>query len=192
MNQPIIKACTRCGLELPLERFSTDRSRADGLSKWCKKCVSENSRKHYQANREKTLARQAAQRAADPEHFSEISRASQAKNRERHNAYNRQRYQAKRVEILAKNRWIHMARKFGITPDSFAAILNGQGGVCAICGRADEVRWSVDHDHSCCPGKVTCGKCIRGILCHQCNAGIGFLRDDPNLCERAASYLHGK
>jgi len=188
MTQPIVKTCTRCILELPLERFSTDRSRADGLSKWCKGCVSENSRKHYEKNREKTLARQAEQRVEDPERFQEIARASRTKNRERHNAYNRQRYQAKRVEILAKNRWSHLARKFGITAESFAAILKGQGGGCAICG-VKEAAWNVDHDHACCPTTRTCGKCIRGILCRGCNFGLGNFRDDPELLKIAIRYL---
>lgn len=191
MTQPIVKMCTRCSLELPLGRFSADRSRADGLSKWCKACVSENNHKNYEKNREKVLARQAEQRAADPEHFSEISRTSRAKNRERHNAYNRQRYQTKRVEILAKNRWQHMARKFGITAESFATLLEGQGGGCAICG-AEEAAWHVDHDHTCCPSTRTCGKCVRGILCRGCNIGLGNFRDDLELLKRAISYLQGQ
>jgi hypothetical protein len=28
----------------------------------------------------------------------------------------------------------------------------------------------VDHDHACCQKKNrSCGKCIRGLLCHTCN-----------------------
>lgn len=194
MIQPIPKTCTRCGLELPLGRFSADRTRVDGLSKWCKGCVSENSRKHYEANREKILTATAQRRTADPEHFKAIARASEVRNDpdgERKKARSRKRYEAKREEILAKNRWQHMARKFGITAESFAAILADQGGGCAICG-AEETAWHVDHDHACCPTTRTCGKCVRGILCRGCNIGLGNFRDDPELLKRAISYLQGQ
>ena len=62
-----------------------------------------------------------------------------------------------------------------LLPDDFAALLRFQGGVCAICYvptayiGADQFAWSVDHDHECCPGKRSCGLCVRGLLCGTCN-----------------------
>lgn len=52
---------------------------------------------------------------------------------------------------------------------------------CVICGNPATV---VDHDHS--TGHV------RGALCRNCNAGLGFFRDDPTLLELAALYVQGK
>lgn len=52
---------------------------------------------------------------------------------------------------------------------------------CVICGEPATV---VDHDHR--TGH------IRGALCHPCNTGLGFFRDDPTLLELAALYLQGK
>jgi len=54
---------------------------------------------------------------------------------------------------------------------------------CAICGhrRASARDICIDHDHS--TGK------FRGYLCHKCNRGIGFLKDDPLLVLKAADYL---
>lgn len=71
---------------------------------------------------------------------------------------------------------------------------------CAIC-HADLVtpirgtdgkyraRLVVDHDHACCPGPTSCGRCIRGLLCLDCNLMIGQGRDDPETLEAGAAYL---
>lgn len=186
--------CTRCGLDVPLDGFHHDRTRVDGFSKWCKRCVSENSRKHYQANRESIRARAAEQRSQNPEHFREISRASLARTDptgEKKRAYNRARYGAKREEILAKAKVRHRLVKYGVTAEQFDALLRSQRGACAIC-RVESEDWHIDHDHSCCPTIRTCGKCIRGVLCRACNMGLGIFKDDAAILESAISYLRGK
>ena len=59
---------------------------------------------------------------------------------------------------------------------------------CEICGATDK-RMVVDHDHNHCPGVYGCKECIRGGLCHTCNSGIGFLKDDVELIAKALSFL---
>lgn len=58
---------------------------------------------------------------------------------------------------------------------------------CMICGRGRPL--VIDHDHGCCPGNLSCGRCVRGMLCMHCNIGIGNLGDDPDRLEAAARYL---
>lgn len=58
---------------------------------------------------------------------------------------------------------------------------------CMLCGSTDGL--CIDHDHSCCSGSKSCGKCVRGVLCRSCNTGIGFLQDDVDLIKRAINYL---
>jgi hypothetical protein len=60
--------------------------------------------------------------------------------------------------------------------------LNLQFDRCPICWKPDPEH--VDHDHK--TGKV------RGILCFNCNGGLGQFRDDPAALRRAAEYLEGQ
>ena len=85
----------------------------------------------------------------------------------------------------------HRLINYGITVAEYDAMLANQGGGCAICGEqcSSGRKLAVDHNHACCPGDRTCGKCIRGLLCGSCNQGIGKLRDSPRLLIAAASYL---
>jgi hypothetical protein len=83
---------------------------------------------------------------------------------------------------------------YGLTPEAYDALLKSQGGCCAICGSPDprnggQLRWAVDHDHACCAGKKTCGRCVRALLCHPCNQGLGLFGDDPVRLRAAAAYL---
>ena len=64
-----------------------------------------------------------------------------------------------------------------------------QGGVCAICKKPEKSKWNteqpmllaVDHDHE--TGRV------RGLLCNNCNTGLGKFMDDPDLLSSAIEYL---
>lgn len=67
--------------------------------------------------------------------------------------------------------------------------LEKQGGVCAVCQQTSKQRFSVDHDHTCCPGRASCGLCVRGLLCSDCNLGLGKFEDSIALLSRAIVYL---
>jgi hypothetical protein len=72
----------------------------------------------------------------------------------------------------------HLYSKYGISQGDFEHMLSEQGGVCGICGEKPERSFAVDHDHSCCPGKKTCGSCVRGLLCTPCNTRLGVLENE--------------
>lgn len=91
-----------------------------------------------------------------------------------------------RKAYASKNaRETHLIRKYCLTLHDFNRMLEEQGGVCAICKEPSDT-WDVDHDHA--TGQV------RAILCHGCNAGIGFLKDSARVASAASEYLtkHGK
>jgi predicted nucleic acid-binding Zn ribbon protein len=73
---------------------------------------------------------------------------------------------------------------YGITPAEYVALLESQGGRCAVC-RTDvpggKGGWHVDHDHA--TGRV------RGVLCNNCNQGLGRFMDDPTRLRAALGYL---
>ena len=87
-------------------------------------------------------------------------------------------------------------KRHGMTYADYTARLEGQGGVCAICGKPETMlnvwgkpaRLAIDHDHACCPG-TSCGECVRGLLCRACNMAIGLLNDDLSLLASAYDYL---
>lgn len=90
------------------------------------------------------------------------------------------------------DRWKKLLRKYGITETTYMELLERQGGGCAVCDAlppGDELL-HVDHDHACCPGIITCGNCIRGLLCMLCNLAVGYLRDSAEYADRMALYLH--
>lgn len=85
-------------------------------------------------------------------------------------------------------------RTFGISRERYRQLLADQGGVCAICRELCSTKrdLAVDHDHGCCPGSKSCGGCIRGLLCGNCNLGIGQLKEDIGRLTSAIAYLTSK
>ena len=82
---------------------------------------------------------------------------------------------------------------YGMSPEDRAELLAKQDGCCYLCSEPlnlDKPRKiHVDHDHSCCRGVRSCGKCVRGLACEPCNKGIGSFGDDPERMRRAAGRL---
>jgi hypothetical protein len=81
---------------------------------------------------------------------------------------------------------------FGIPADLYWALYEFQGGKCAIlkCRATGKTKaLAVDHDHKCCPGRTSCGKCVRGLLCGPHNEQFGRNGDDPSVFRDMADYL---
>ncbi len=72
---------------------------------------------------------------------------------------------------------------FGLTVEQYDEMLDQQKGVCKICGRpcSSGRRLAVDHCHE--TGK------IRGLLCGNCNKGIGNFQDSVPVLRSAIEYL---
>lgn len=89
---------------------------------------------------------------------------------------------ARKARYYRKHKDAIRARKQRVDPEVIALIES-----CMICGSTD--RLCIDHDHDCCPGPRSCGRCVRGVLCAACNKMLGFAKDDPHTLLSAVRYL---
>jgi len=126
-------------------------------------------------------------------------RASSAKWRKSHkevcNAASKAYYYAHRSEMLARAKaWVRdnpigvaaqkeraRARRYGLTVKKLREFLKRR---CEICGAKTGGRWGglyVDHCHK--------RDVARGVLCGNCNSGLGFFKDDLKLLRSAVRYM---
>jgi hypothetical protein len=84
-----------------------------------------------------------------------------------------------------------LRRDYNIDIHDYRNILAEQNGVCAICKHPQRGNkyLHVDHDHTCCPGRKSCGKCIRGLLCWYDNQVLGMMNNNPARFSAAMAYL---
>lgn len=183
-----MKVCTSCNISKDESQFNKQSSGRGGLRANCKQCESDyarNRRKMFQSRKSVPTPKNKYCSGCDATKSSkDFGVDSGTPDGLRNRCKN-----CEKVTYTEKGRGL--VRR-GITLAQYNLLFEAQGGVCAICKNPpkDNKRLHVDHDHSCCPGRITgCGKCVRGLLCFSCNAGIGALKDDPNIVSAAAQYL---
>ena len=161
------KHCHICGERKPLDDFYRSTGMRDGHRNDCKACNLAEKKKRYEADPAK--------------HIAAVKRWQQ-ENSERLNAYRRE--YRKRDDVKRRSRDAYYRKAYGKTADEVDEIVELQAGRCLICKVELPERLGsrhLDHDH------VT-GK-VRGVLCIDCNHGIGKLKDSPDLLLRAVVYL---
>lgn len=171
------KLCRKCGSRRSITQFYKNYAA-------CKSCTSKYNKEWRINNPDKAKAIRAESNARCAKQRSEYNRQWRKANpkkcavaRERWRANNRGRY-------LEQKRWVRVKAKYGLTQAEFESLLNEQDNKCAIC----KVRLSsgknsprLDHNHS--TGR------FRGILCNNCNAALGMLKDDACIVAQAEQYL---
>jgi hypothetical protein len=73
-----------------------------------------------------------------------------------------------------------LTRRYGIGAAEAQALIEQQGGLCAVCRRRPAQH--VDHDHA--------SGAVRGMLCLPFNTGLGHLNDDTEEMQKAIDYLN--
>jgi hypothetical protein len=116
-----------------------------------------------------------------------------------------------RRQLICREAWNERGQssRYGVDGGWYQRKLIEQDGHCALCPvrvnggvghSGKEGRFCIDHNHNCCPGRIgSCGKCVRGLLCHDCNQELGhveFLLEQGSMngnpgtwLEKALAYL---
>ena len=82
----------------------------------------------------------------------------------------------------------HIERKYGLSKEEFEALLHKQECKCAICRNPLKVNSGNGGDGPCIDHCHDTGK-VRGILCNNCNRGLGMFKDNTEYLTSAISYL---
>lgn len=155
------KYCTKCGDKKLFSEFNKCRLGKNGLRGECREC----SKKYYLADKVRIDKRN-----------KEYNRAHKIEKAEYYDKY-------RKTDIGKKSRRkAYLKYSYNITLEQHKQMYAEQNGCCAICGVLVEYfKICTDHNHQ--TNKV------RGLLCSNCNAGIGMLKEDIDILCSAISYL---
>ena len=170
-----MKTCRRCLTEKPLSEFHKNKSTKDGYAAYCKPCKSGMDKDWILADPKRVERRARRTRLwqqSNPERYKESIDRWKANNPDR-------KY------MLDKKS--HLWTSYRLTIEDYICMLDKQDSKCAIC--RGEGRLYVDHDHACCPGNTTCGKCVRGLLCTRCNNFVGHIEIYGETINNAIAYI---
>lgn len=133
-------------------------------------------KEYRKANKEKINSRIKSWKEANPEK----KKAYYENNKEHVNAKSKIWHETNKDRV----RHLNLQRRFKITLEEYNNLLSKQNECCAICHKHQsefKIKLAVDHDHN--NGKV------RGLLCSNCNNGLGRFKDNKDLLSEAIKYL---
>lgn len=189
----IVRTCRDCGLVKPIDDFHTSPRRKYGRGSYCQLCYNERSKKSYRKRMLEKHGREVRTPYKAPDGFRRCPDCQTVKpleefplNKSKRSGYERYclpchniRCRNNKVKNHGSTRQYHLKRRYKIGQVDFDILLALQGRQCAICGAANPEH--VDHDH------VTGD--VRGILCFNCNGGLGQFKDDVTTMQKAITYL---
>ena len=161
-----MKTCNKCKQNLPLDKFSKDKTRVDGLAKQCKQCKAKTDKQWLEKN---------------PDYVQTKNTPEYNKQWLEKNPTYMQQYRDSNKKTFEESKEYRLQRKFGIGLEEYDTMLTEQEHKCIIC-QQQMVTPHVDHDHN--TGKV------RGLLCMHCNTALGKFKDDVDTLQRAIDYLN--
>jgi hypothetical protein len=167
-----MKTCRLCQQLKPLSAFEAGANYADGYRHQCKRCRLDqaNARRVPSAAVGKTYTRTCAYSGCG-KGFSFTYQGGGGLHQKFCSALCRS------MEFhVTRGRDSRLRNHYGLSAADYDALLESQGGGCAICQVTPEhftKSMAVDHDHACCSGRQSCGRCVRGILCPFCNNALG-------------------
>jgi hypothetical protein len=152
----------KCGHDKSAENVGLVNKNNPKAGTRCKICAKRKTKDAYLKTAEKQKA---------------YSREYRKKHSEQYKEYLRKWHK----QNPTKNAEYQRLTKYMITFQQFEEMLKKSNGCCYICGIEPKqlpngnTGLQIDHDHNCCDGLRTCGKCTRGLLCFACNRMLGAL-----------------
>ena len=200
------KTCRTCKHTLSLSNFTKKRSYKDGLDSRCRGCWSNIRNSQDQAKRAelenmkfkgyrvcpkcnrtllvsdfyKNIQTKDKLDSSCKPCQKEYVRDWQKKNKDRFNSYQREWRHRNKEKYGLTSKYSKVLKKYGLSREEYDKLLAQTH--CTICN-ADltERKPALDHCHR--TGR------LRGILCGQCNRGLGLFYDNPETLKKAAEYL---
>jgi hypothetical protein len=167
------KTCTKCQQTKEDDAFNKDSRSIDGLAWWCKDCSRAQSKKYRSEHLEE---RRAVERARRTDTDRERARNYYHEHRKEYKAYITAHPEVHRRSALKTF--------YKLTMEEYDKMLIEQDGKCAICETPQEELKKplvVDHDHNT--------GAVRGLLCPNCNHGLGRFKDSLDTVRKAVLYL---
>lgn len=168
------KTCTSCKANKSISDFYVQRRWKDGYDYYCKKCRNDANAKVQETKKIKCSVEECQRNVYAKKmckmHYARVLANGTTKTKT--TTYNETKTYATESGYLIsakRQRDAHLRYNYKITIDQFE--LMAEDG-CNICHDQPERTMHVDHDHKCCKGPVSCGKCVRGVLCTSCNAAV--------------------
>lgn len=90
-------------------------------------------------------------------------------------------------KVIANSYYKANWKRHKISEEAYKELIDLHDGKCHAC--QDRKGTNLDHDHGCCDKRFSCGKCIRGLLCSQCNTALGLLADSAQKVEKLLEYI---
>lgn len=105
------------------------------------------------------------------------------RNPDKWQRYLKEKWARERITKFAIRRAQWLKRQYGLTESGFAELMARQDDCCAICRRPFRRLRDAHIDHCHLMRKV------RGVLCANCNVGLGHFGEDAEKLFNAVSYL---
>lgn len=182
------QVCTKCNIEQSIKEFRRDQHNPTGHHVHCRKCFN-NYQKEYRARNKSSInsyANNYYKENAERIKKMRILR-KQGKSTEKYHSKNKSFSENSYYKRLGWKKTRERSWKqrgiIGMTYDLYEDMLKNQDNKCAICKleHSNLKKLHVDHCHK--TGKV------RGLLCNNCNNGLGKLGDSVENLELAIQYL---
>jgi hypothetical protein len=199
-----VKTCSKCEISKPVEEFCRDKNRKDGRSPYCRRCSSRTTLRRCRACEQETTKREfdtgtetcrkclyntGNKRCSSCRELLPLNEFfASSKRRDGRHVYCRSCSAKKQSALAPHTAAYKRKRNYGLDESAYQRLMTEQNGACFICQKPERrtrlgkpLPLHVDHCHD--------SGVVRGLLCCDCNLGLGRFKSDSGNLTRAILYL---